>query len=47
MKILVIGLLVLLAMCVYFFDGKMAPAMWQLSGVIWIAIWFEFIKEKS
>lgn len=39
MKTLIAGLLVLLGICVTLFDGPMAPAMWQLFGVIWIGFW--------
>jgi len=30
------GILVLLVICVYLFDGTMIPAMWQLSSIGWV-----------
>jgi len=45
MKILVFGVLFLLAICIYTFEGTMIPAMWQLSSVIWILVWLKFIQE--
>ena len=34
-----IGVLILLVACIAMFDGKMAPAMWQLTSLFWIVFW--------
>ena len=37
----VAGLIVLLIGCIALFDGAMAPAMWQLLGIIWLVTWYK------
>lgn len=34
--IMLVGVLVLLGLCVFAFDGILVPAMWQLTSVLWI-----------
>ena len=34
-----IGVLTLLVPCIMLFDGKLAPAMWQLTSLFWIVFW--------
>jgi hypothetical protein len=31
-------IIVLLPICIYFFDGRMAPAVWQLLSAVWVGI---------
>ena len=35
----IIGVFALLAICIIEFEGTMAPAMWQLTSLIWIIFW--------
>ena len=35
-KTMFIGVGVILALCLWFLDGTMAPAVWQLTSIIWI-----------
>jgi hypothetical protein len=33
---MLLGLLALLAVCVYLFPSALAAAVWQLTGVLWV-----------
>lgn len=37
-----IGLLVLLIACCVAFEGRLAAAIWQLSGSIWMLVWWKY-----
>ena len=42
-----VGLFILLVMCVTTFEGALAPAMWQLTGTIWMFGWWRFVERKQ
>jgi ABC-type multidrug transport system permease subunit len=43
--VLVLGILLLLFLCIYFFEGAMIPAAWQLISVVWICVYVKFFLE--
>ena len=39
----VVGVFVLLLVCIAAFEGQMIPAMWQLTSVIWMFVWWKWL----
>lgn len=39
---LIIGVIILLIICLWTFEGTMIPAMWELLSMIWIGIYIYF-----
>lgn len=42
-----IGLFFLLIACASSFDGPLAPAVWQLTGTIWMFIWWKHVEKTD
>lgn len=44
----IVGVIVLLVSCIIEFEGTMAPAMWQLTSLIWIVFWYtKCLREEN
>ena len=42
-----VGLIILFATCVIAFDGALAAALWQLSGICWVWAWYEWVNRNA
>ena len=43
----IVGVIVLLVSCIIEFEGTMAPAMWQLTSLIWIVFWYTKCMDED
>ena len=43
----IVGVIVLLVSCIIEFEGSMAPAMWQLTSLIWIVFWYTKCMDED